>query len=85
MTLPVLSVVGLRAGYGEQDILHDVSLDVPAGAFVSVIGPNGAGKSTLLKSIYGLLKPRSGSVIFRSGTTSTRSRGGSRTGSRVSA
>ena len=67
MTPPVLSVAGLRAGYGEQDILHDVTLDVPAGAFVSVIGPNGAGKSTLLKSIYGLLEPRSGSIVFRSG------------------
>ena len=67
MTMPVLSVVGLRAGYGEQDILHDVTLDVPAGAFVSVIGPNGAGKSTLLKAVYGLVKPRSGSIVFRSG------------------
>ena len=66
MTLPVLSVAGLTAGYGDQNILHDLSLDVPAGAFVSVIGPNGAGKSTLLKSIYGLLEPRSGSIVFRS-------------------
>jgi len=65
MTAPVLSVRGLRAGYGEQDILHEVSLDVPAGAFVSVIGPNGAGKSTLLKAIYGLVAPRSGSIVFR--------------------
>jgi ABC-type branched-subunit amino acid transport system ATPase component len=64
--MPVLSIVGLRAGYGEQDILHDVSLEVPAGAFVSVIGPNGAGKSTLLKSVYGLLNPRAGRIVFRS-------------------
>ena len=66
MTEPVLSVEGLRAGYGEQDILHDVSLHVPAGAFVAVIGPNGAGKSTLLKAIYGLVKPRAGRIVFRS-------------------
>jgi ABC-type branched-subunit amino acid transport system ATPase component len=66
VTGSVLSVHGLRAGYGEQDILHDVSLEVPAGAFVSVIGPNGAGKSTLLKAIYGLVGPRSGSIAFRS-------------------
>ena len=64
--MPVLSIVGLQAGYGEQDILHDVSLDVPAGAFVSVIGPNGAGKSTLLKAVYGLLNPRAGRIVFRS-------------------
>jgi branched-chain amino acid transport system ATP-binding protein/neutral amino acid transport system ATP-binding protein len=60
-------VRGLRAGYGEQDILHDVAIDVAPGAFVSVIGPNGAGKSTLLKTIYGLVRPRAGSVVFRSG------------------
>ncbi len=66
MSAPVLSVKGLRAGYGELDILHDVSIDVPAGAFVSVIGPNGAGKSTLLKAIYGLIRPRGGSIVFRS-------------------
>jgi branched-chain amino acid transport system ATP-binding protein/neutral amino acid transport system ATP-binding protein len=66
MTAPVLSVQGLRAGYGEQDILHEISLDVPAGSFVSVIGPNGAGKSTLLKAIYGLVRPRSGTIAFRS-------------------
>jgi ABC-type branched-subunit amino acid transport system ATPase component len=63
---PVLSVRGLCAGYGEQNILHDVSIDVAAGALVSVIGPNGAGKSTLLKTIYGLLRPREGSILFRS-------------------
>jgi ABC-type branched-subunit amino acid transport system ATPase component len=62
----VLTVRGLRAGYGEQDILHDVSIEVGAGTFVSVIGPNGAGKSTLLKTIYGLVRPRAGSVVFRS-------------------
>ena len=65
MTLPVLSVAGLRAGYGEQDILHDVSLDVPAGAFVSVIGPNGAGKSTLFKMIASFVPTTSGEVIFK--------------------
>ena len=65
MSDALLSVRGLRAGYGEQDILHDVSIDVPAGGFVSVIGPNGAGKSTLLKAIYGLVRPRAGSVVFR--------------------
>ena len=61
----VLSVRGVVAGYGDEDILHGVSLDVPTGRVVAVIGPNGSGKSTLLKSIYGLLRPRRGSVIFQ--------------------
>ena len=65
MTQPLLSVRGLTAGYGEQNILHGVSLDVGPGGFVSVIGPNGAGKSTLLKALYGLLRPRAGTVVFR--------------------
>jgi ABC-type branched-subunit amino acid transport system ATPase component len=61
----ILSVRGLTAGYGEVNILHEVDLEVGAGSFVAVIGPNGAGKSTLLKTVYGLLRPRAGSVVFR--------------------
>ena len=40
---PLLSVRGLSAGYGEQNIIHEVSIEVRRGGFVSVIGPNGAG------------------------------------------
>jgi len=61
----ILSVSGLTAGYGEVNILHEVDVEVGAGSFVSVIGPNGAGKSTLLKTVYGLLRPRTGSIVFR--------------------
>lgn len=60
----LLEAVDLCAGYGELEILHDVSLAVPPGGFVSVIGPNGAGKSTLLKAIYGLVDTRGGAVHF---------------------
>ena len=59
---PILETVALNAGYGELEILHDVSMSVPAGGFVTVIGPNGAGKSTLLKAIYGLAERRGGSI-----------------------
>ena len=62
---PILETSGLKAGYFEVNILHDVSIVVPRGAIVSVIGPNGAGKSTLLKTIYGFLTPREGSVVYR--------------------
>jgi neutral amino acid transport system ATP-binding protein len=60
----MLETVALRAGYGEQDVLHEISLAVSPGGFVSVIGPNGAGKSTLLKAIYGLAVTRGGRVLF---------------------
>lgn len=61
---PILETTALRAGYTDVNILHDVSISVPAGGIVAVIGPNGAGKSTLLKTVYGLLKPRGGKVLF---------------------
>lgn len=57
-----LDVKSLRAGYGELDILHGVSIQVGRDEIVCVIGPNGAGKSTLMKSIFGLLPPRDGTI-----------------------
>jgi ABC-type branched-subunit amino acid transport system ATPase component len=62
---PVLTVRDVKAGYVDENVLHGVSIDVPRGEVVAVIGPNGSGKSTLLKTIYGLLRPRGGSVVFR--------------------
>jgi ABC-type branched-subunit amino acid transport system ATPase component len=63
--LPILETFDLEAGYSDVNILHGVSISVPRGSIVSVIGPNGAGKSTLLKTLYGLLAPRKGRVVFR--------------------
>jgi branched-chain amino acid transport system ATP-binding protein len=60
----VLEVRGLNAGYGEVEILRDVSLTVDAGQIVTLVGSNGAGKSTLLNAICGILTPRSGSVYL---------------------
>jgi ABC-type branched-subunit amino acid transport system ATPase component len=62
---PILTVRDLVSGYVDENVLHGVSIDVPAGAIVAVIGPNGCGKSTLLKTIYGLVPPRGGQVLFR--------------------
>lgn len=60
-----LSIAGLRAGYGNLDILNGVDLDVPAGQFVALMGPNGAGKSTLLKTLYGMTTIKGGSIGWR--------------------
>lgn len=64
MSEPLLVVRDLSAGYGDEDILHGVSVEVTRGSIVAVIGPNGSGKSTLLKTIYGLLRPRRGTVTL---------------------
>jgi branched-chain amino acid transport system ATP-binding protein len=61
---PVLSVRGLRAGYGRGEVLQGVDLDVDPGRLVAVLGANGAGKSTLLAAVAGHLRPRAGSVLL---------------------
>jgi ABC-type branched-subunit amino acid transport system ATPase component len=62
--LALLDVRHVTSGYGEMTILHDISMRVEAGEAVTLIGPNGAGKSTLLKSIFGLLLPTEGRILF---------------------
>jgi len=60
----LLKIEKLNVAYGESLILRDVDLKVAAGEAVCLLGRNGVGKTTLLKSIMGLLKPKSGKVVF---------------------
>ena len=63
---PMLAARGVVAGYlPEVDILNGVNLEVFEGEIVTLVGPNGAGKSTLIKTVFGLLEPRQGEVVFR--------------------
>jgi zinc transport system ATP-binding protein len=57
-----LSVSGLSFGYGREEILSNISLELPERSFLVVIGPNGGGKSTFLKLILGLLRAESASI-----------------------
>jgi branched-chain amino acid transport system ATP-binding protein len=59
-----LKVRGLTLGYNRTDAVKGIDLDVVQGAVVSLIGANGAGKTTTLRGLSGLLKARSGSVLF---------------------
>jgi len=60
----LLKVEKLNVAYGESLILRDVDLSVAEGEAVCLLGRNGVGKTTLLKSIMGLLKPKSGKILF---------------------
>lgn len=60
----MLQVSNLNVYYGESHILRNVDLSVGGGEMVCSIGRNGVGKTTLLKTIMGLLKPRTGQIIF---------------------
>ena len=60
----LLEIRGLNTYYGESHILRDVDLTVKQGEMVCLIGRNGVGKTTLLKSLIGLLRPRTGEIVF---------------------
>ncbi len=60
----MLRVEGLNAGYGNIQVLRDLSLDVSQGEVICLIGSNGAGKSTTMGALSGLLRPVVGSIAF---------------------
>jgi branched-chain amino acid transport system ATP-binding protein len=60
----MLKIDNVTAGYGEQTVLRDVSLEAPPGQVVALLGPNGAGKTTLLRVASGLLSPSAGAVLL---------------------
>jgi branched-chain amino acid transport system ATP-binding protein len=60
----MLEVEKVNAGYGDLQVLWEVTMKVSKGEIVSVIGSNGAGKTTLLRTISGIIYPKSGRIIF---------------------
>ncbi len=60
----MLQVSNLNVYYGESHILRNVDMSIPSGQMVCLIGRNGVGKTTLLKTIMGLLKSRTGEILF---------------------
>ncbi len=62
--MSLLTVKGLKAGYGHIQVLHEIDLEVSPGEIVCLIGPNGAGKSTTMGTVSGLLRPVSGDIAF---------------------
>jgi neutral amino acid transport system ATP-binding protein len=62
----LLTVKDVVAGYvADVPILQGINFSITTGELVTVIGPNGAGKSTLAKTVFGLLTPSQGEIIFK--------------------
>jgi branched-chain amino acid transport system ATP-binding protein len=62
--MALLELRNINTYYGNIHALKDISLEVEAGQVVTLIGANGAGKTTTLRTVSGLLRPRSGEIIF---------------------
>ncbi len=60
----ILEVQQVSAGYGEVQVLWDVSLQLKAGQVTALVGANGAGKTTLLRTIVGTIRPWQGRIFF---------------------
>ncbi len=59
-----IEVRDLTVRYDGSTALSDITLDLPQGKLIGILGPNGAGKSTFIKTLVGLIKPVSGTVLF---------------------
>lgn len=64
MTTPVLELRNVNKSFGPIDVLHDISLKVHAGEVLCLLGDNGAGKSTLIRTLAGVHKPTSGTILM---------------------
>jgi branched-chain amino acid transport system ATP-binding protein len=60
----VIELQGVCAGFGQVQVLHEVSLSVARGRLVTVIGANGAGKTTLLRAVSNIVSPTAGQITF---------------------
>ncbi len=60
----MLKIDNLQASYGASQVLFGVNLEIKSGEVVALLGRNGMGKTTTIKSMMGILRPTSGSIIF---------------------
>ncbi|MFZ1061331.1 MAG: ATP-binding cassette domain-containing protein, partial [Candidatus Rokuibacteriota bacterium] len=61
----MLEVRGVSTRYGQISMLRNVSVALGEGEIVCLLGPNGAGKTTLIRTILGIVRPVTGSLLFR--------------------
>ena len=72
----MLELAGVNTFYGPSQVLHDVTLTVNKGEIVALLGANAAGKTTTMKTIFGLVRPKSGSITFEGGRIDGRATAG---------
>jgi len=60
----LLKIAGVTSGYNGSEVLKSISIDISEPAIYVVLGPNGAGKTTLFRTVAGVLRPYSGSVML---------------------
>ena len=65
MAEAMLDIIGLSAGWGDTQVISDISLSLPAGEVLAVLGRNGVGKTTLLSAVMGRAAHRAGSIRLR--------------------
>jgi len=61
----LLRLENVKSGYGKKVVLEGISFAIKRGTIIAIIGPNGSGKSTILKTIFGLVKLRSGFIEYK--------------------
>jgi branched-chain amino acid transport system ATP-binding protein len=71
MVASVLKAENLDVGYGGKPVLMDVSIELRKNEVLCLIGHNGAGKSTLMRTLFGLVKPKSGRILVDSESLAT--------------
>ncbi len=61
----ILQLQNITSGYGSMEVLHDVSLEVEEKQIALLLGPNGSGKTTVLRTIFGVIHPWQGIVLYK--------------------
>lgn len=59
----MIAIKNLKKDFGNQTVLNDMDVTIPAGQATGIVGPNGSGKTTTIKTLLGLVKPTSGEIL----------------------
>lgn len=59
----MIEIINLNKYFGKSLVLNDINLSIESGKVTAIVGPNGSGKTTLIKSVLGLVRPTSGTIV----------------------